>query len=93
VRRGGRSVRGVPNHTVRCEETPTVYGRPRVCSVLRSRVQSPNSASTTTAVTVIPKARTCRSNVKAWRHFSWNTTAGGVWPRARCADVKHGVGR
>jgi len=64
-----------------------------VCNVWRSAVQSPNSASATTAVTAIPEARTCRTNVRARRHFSWNTTVDGMRPRARCAGVNHVAGR
>ena len=52
------------------DEIPNAYGSRRRCSVARNAVTSPNSASPTTAVRVNPAARTCRSKVSAWRHFS-----------------------
>ena len=93
IRVAGGWVCGVPTNTVRCDDTPRAYGTSMVCSRRRTAVQSPNSASATTAVTVIPEARTCRSNERARRHFSWNTTVAGMRPRARCAGVNHVAGR
>ena len=46
-----------------------------------------------TAVIRKPAARTCRNNVSAWRHFSWNRTVAGIRARVRASGVSHACGR
>ena len=75
------------------DETPKAYGNCARCSVRRSVALSPNSASPSTAVTVIPLARTCRSNVRASCHFGCPRIPSGIRARARCAGVSHDSGR
>ena len=64
ARGAGATRAGVPTKTVSVDETPKAYGSCARCKVRRSVALSPNSASPSTAVTVIPLARTCRSNVQ-----------------------------
>jgi hypothetical protein len=72
---------------------PSAYGSFSRCSVQRNVALSPNSASPRTAVRRNPAARIWRSSVSAWRHFSWNNTAGGIWARCRASGVNHASGK
>jgi hypothetical protein len=75
------------------DETPKAYGNCARCRARRSVALSPNSASPSTAVTVMPLARTCRSNVSASCHFGCPRTPAGIRARVRCAGVSHASGR
>jgi hypothetical protein len=83
----------VPTNTVSVDETPKAYGSCARCNARRSVALSPNSASPSTAVTVIPLARTCRSNVSASCHFGCPRPLAGMRARVRCVVVSHDSGR
>ena len=89
----GATRAGVPMKIVSVDETPKAYGSCARCKARRSVALSPNSASPSTAVTVIPLARTCRSKVSASCHFGCPRTPAGMRARVRCAGVNHDSGR
>jgi hypothetical protein len=93
ARGDGATRAGVPTKSVSVDETPKAYGTCARCNARRSVALSPNSASPSTAVTVIPLARTCRSNVSASCHLGWPRTPAGMRARLRCEGVSHDSGR
>ncbi len=90
---GAACRRGVPRKTLRSDDTPSAYGSRARCSVRRSVALSPNSASPTTAVTVIRAARTWRSKVSASCHLGTSAAVAGMRARARWVGVSHASGR
>jgi hypothetical protein len=89
----GATSAGVATKIVSVDETPNAYGNCARCRVRRSVALSPNSASPSTAVTVIPLARTCRSNVSASCHFGCPRIAAGIRARLRCSGASQDSGR